>query len=83
MASVFCLPACQRDSRVNLRRWASEDARLHAVACVRGGGMIGLFGVPDGELPANTLLLRNVGLKGGPAPVRAYLPDLPDLLDLA
>lgn len=58
----------------------TEDARLQAVASVRDGGMIGLLGVPHGDLPVDSLFWRNVGLKGGPAPVRAYLPHLLDLV---
>ena len=58
----------------------TEDARLQAVDCVRDGGMIGLLGVPHGDLPVDSLFWRNVGLKGGPAPVRAYLPHLLDLV---
>ena len=58
----------------------TEDARLQAVDCVRAGGMIGLLGVPHGDLPVDSLFWRNVGLKGGPAPVRAYLPHLLDLV---
>ncbi|MGB7963660.1 MAG: zinc-dependent alcohol dehydrogenase family protein [Propionicimonas sp.] len=58
----------------------TEDARLQAVKCVRSGGMIGLLGVPHGELPVDSLFWRNVGLRGGPAPVRAYLPHLLDLV---
>lgn len=54
----------------------TEDARLQAAASVRDGGMIGLLGVPHGDLPVDSLFWRNVGLKGGPAPVRAYLPHL-------
>jgi threonine dehydrogenase-like Zn-dependent dehydrogenase len=58
----------------------TEDARLQAVGCVRDGGNIGLVGVPHGELPVDTLFWRNVGIKGGPAHVRAYLPHLLDLV---
>jgi threonine dehydrogenase-like Zn-dependent dehydrogenase len=58
----------------------TEDARLQAVACVRDGGNIGLVGVPHGELPVNDLFWRNVGVKGGPAHCRAYLPQLLDLV---
>lgn len=58
----------------------TEAARLQAVDCVRDGGMIGLLGVPHGELPVDRLFWRNVGLRGGPAPVRAYLPHLLDLV---
>lgn len=58
----------------------TEDARLQAVGCVRDGGNIGLVGVPHGELPVDQLFWRNVGIKGGPAHVRAYLPQLLDLV---
>lgn len=54
----------------------TEDARDQAVACVRPGGMIGVVGLPHGELPSHDLFWANKGLRGGPAPVRAYLPDL-------
>ena len=43
-------------------------------------GNIGLVGVPHGDLPVNELFWRNVGLKGGPAHCRAYLPALLDLV---
>lgn len=54
----------------------TESARLQAVGAVRDGGSIGLVGVPHGDLPVNELFWRNVGVKGGPAHCRAYLPDL-------
>ncbi|HYI57605.1 MAG TPA: zinc-dependent alcohol dehydrogenase family protein [Microlunatus sp.] len=58
----------------------TEQARLQAVGCVRSGGNIGLVGVPHGELPVNDLFWRNVGIKGGPAHCRVYLPQLLDLV---
>jgi threonine dehydrogenase-like Zn-dependent dehydrogenase len=58
----------------------TQDARDQAVGSVRDGGNIGLVGVPHGELPADQLFWRNVGIKGGPAHVRAYLPHLLDLV---
>ena len=58
----------------------TEGARLQAVGCVRDGGNIGLVGVPHGSLPTDRLFWRNVGIKGGPAHVRAYLPHLMDLV---
>lgn len=43
----------------------------------RPGGMVGFVGVPHGvELPVRRMFDRNVGLAGGMAPVRAYLPEL-------
>lgn len=58
----------------------TESARLQAVGSVRPGGNIGLVGVPHGDLPVNELFWRNVGIKGGPAHVRSYLPHLLDLV---
>lgn len=58
----------------------TEGARLQAVGAVRDGGNIGLVGVPHGDLPVNDLFWRNVGVKGGPAHVRAYLPHLLELV---
>jgi threonine dehydrogenase-like Zn-dependent dehydrogenase len=58
----------------------TEEARLQAVACTRPGGMIGLVGVPHGDLPTDQLFWANKGIRGGPAPVRAYLPHLLDLV---
>jgi threonine dehydrogenase-like Zn-dependent dehydrogenase len=58
----------------------TEEARLQAIGCVRDGGNVGLVGVPHGDLPMNDLFWRNVGVKGGPAHCRAYLPHLLDLV---
>ena len=58
----------------------TEAARLQAVGCVRSGGDIGVVGVPHGELPLDQLFWRNIGIKGGPAHVRAYLPHLLELV---
>ncbi len=58
----------------------TEEARLQALGCVRDGGNVGLVGVPHGDLPVNDLFWRNVGIKGGPAHCRAYLPELLDLV---
>jgi threonine dehydrogenase-like Zn-dependent dehydrogenase len=43
----------------------------------RPGGIVGYVGVPHGvEVPISTLFFRNIGLRGGAAPVRAYIPEL-------
>ena len=43
----------------------------------RPGGQVGWVGVPHlTDLPQEHMFWRNVGLRGGPAPVRAYLADL-------
>jgi len=44
------------------------------------GGNIGLVGVPHGDLPVEQFFWKNVGIKGGPANCRAYLPHLLELV---
>ena len=44
---------------------------------IRAGAIVGNVGLPhDVEIPALGIFVRNVGVHGGPAPVRAYLPEL-------
>src|SRR3954451_21768750 len=54
-----------------------------ALAIARPGSTVGYVGVPHGvELSVGRMFYRNVGVQGGPAPARAYLPDLlGDVLD--
>jgi threonine dehydrogenase-like Zn-dependent dehydrogenase len=48
-----------------------------ALAVVRPGAIVGYVGVPHGvELPVEALFRANKGVQGGPAPARAYLPEL-------
>ena len=49
----------------------------------RPGSTVGYVGVPHGvDLPVETMFFRNVGVQGGPAPARAYIPELlDDVLD--
>jgi threonine dehydrogenase-like Zn-dependent dehydrogenase len=57
----------------------TADSFSTAVALARPGSTVGYVGVPHGiEVPIDTLFFRNVGIKGGSAPVRAYLPELLD-----
>ena len=57
----------------------SHDSVLQALRSARPGGMVGWVGVPHvTDLPQEHMFWKNVGLRGGPAPVRAYLPDLLD-----
>jgi len=52
-------------------------AMVQAVSSARPGGTVGYVGVPHGvELPIRDMFSRNVGVVGGVAPVRAYLPEL-------
>lgn len=61
----------------------TNDSMQQALRSARPGGNIGYVGLPHGvQLDVRLMFGQNVGLKGGLAPVRAYLPDLlPDVLD--
>jgi threonine dehydrogenase-like Zn-dependent dehydrogenase len=53
------------------------ESMLQALRSTRPGGMVGYVGVPHGvELPVKEMFFNLVGLRGGPAPVRRFLPDL-------
>jgi threonine dehydrogenase-like Zn-dependent dehydrogenase len=57
------------------------DAMRQAIGSTRPGGFVGFVGVPHGvEVDGNQLFRSHVGLHGGPAPVRQYLPELIDLV---
>ncbi len=50
-----------------------------AIGVARPGSMAGYVGVPHGvDLPIDELFYRNKGVRGGPAPARAYIPELLD-----
>jgi threonine dehydrogenase-like Zn-dependent dehydrogenase len=58
----------------------TNDSMKGAVRYARPGATVGFVGVPHGvELPVRAMFGRNVGLAGGMAPVRKYLPELLDL----
>ncbi|MFE5618531.1 zinc-dependent alcohol dehydrogenase family protein [Streptomyces sp. NPDC056470] len=63
----------------------TEQSMRTAVAITRDGGSIGYVGVPHGSgtgLDLSVMFDRNIALRGGVAPVRAYIPELlPDVLD--
>ncbi|MFC9839609.1 zinc-dependent alcohol dehydrogenase family protein [Rhodococcus sp. NPDC127530] len=55
----------------------TKDSVLQALRSARPGAMVGWVGAPHvTDLPQQHMFWKNVGLRGGPAPVRAYLPDL-------
>jgi threonine dehydrogenase-like Zn-dependent dehydrogenase len=57
------------------------DAMKTAFAVARAGSTVGFVGVPHGARPpVGQMFSRNVGLAGGMAPVRRYLPGLLDLV---
>ena len=59
-----------------MRRREGVDGHRHRVA--RPGGAVGFVGVPHGAEPIDLgrLFRHNIALRGGVAPVRAYLPEL-------
>ena len=55
----------------------TSESMHQALRSTRPGGNVGFVGVPhDADIPATELFYSHVGLRGGPAPVRAFLPDL-------
>lgn len=59
----------------------TDDAMRTAFGVARPGSTVGFVGVPHGvELPVRTMFAKNVGLAGGMAPVRRYLPELLELV---
>jgi len=59
----------------------TDDSMGTAFAVARPGATVGFVGVPHGvELPVGRMFQKNVGLRGGIAPVRRYLPELLDLV---
>lgn len=55
----------------------TDQSMKTAFAVARPGATVGFVGVPHGvELPVRRMFQKNVGLAGGMAPVRRYLPDL-------
>lgn len=55
----------------------TDGAMRTAFTVARPGSTVGFVGVPHGvELPVRRMFQKNVGLAGGMAPVRRYLPDL-------
>ncbi|MFB7308511.1 zinc-dependent alcohol dehydrogenase family protein [Streptomyces sp. NPDC056192] len=57
----------------------TEQSMQQALRSTRPGGNVGFVGVPHGvAIDGEELFYSHVGLRGGPAPVRAFLPDLID-----
>ncbi|MCF4121713.1 zinc-dependent alcohol dehydrogenase family protein [Antribacter sp. KLBMP9083] len=55
----------------------TQESMRQALHSTRPGGNVGFVGVPhDVAIDGQELFFSHVGLRGGPAPVRAYLPDL-------
>jgi len=50
-----------------------------AFSVARVGSIVGAVGAPHGvEVPIETVIFRNIGLRGGVSPVRRYIPELLD-----
>jgi threonine dehydrogenase-like Zn-dependent dehydrogenase len=59
----------------------TAESMTQAIRSTRPGGFVGFVGVPHGvEIPGADLFYSHVGLRGGPAPVRRFLPELIDLV---
>lgn len=59
----------------------TQESMQQAMQSARPGSMVGFVGVPHGvEFDGQSLFFAQVGLLGGPAPVRRFLPHLMDLV---
>jgi len=59
----------------------TDDAMKQAFTVARPGSTVGFVGAPHGvELPVRRMFVKNIGLAGGMAPVRRYLPELLELV---
>nr|MDT0663949.1 zinc-binding dehydrogenase [Micromonospora sp. DSM 115978] len=55
----------------------TTESNETAFAVARPGSIVGRVGVPhDVQVDASGTFYRNVGMRGGPAPARAYQPEL-------
>jgi len=54
-----------------------EETLNLAVNVARPGGSVGFVGAPHAStIPLGRMFAQNIGVRGGLAPARAYLPDL-------
>ncbi|MFI6936181.1 zinc-dependent alcohol dehydrogenase family protein [Streptomyces sp. NPDC050287] len=59
----------------------TSEAMRQALSSARPGGNVGFVGVPhEVQIDGQELFFSHVGLRGGPAPVRRFLPELIDLV---
>ncbi|MBU7600798.1 zinc-dependent alcohol dehydrogenase family protein [Streptomyces sp. P38-E01] len=57
----------------------TQESMSQALHSTRPGGNVGFVGVPhEVAVDGQELFFSHIGLRGGPAPVRRYLPDLID-----
>lgn len=59
----------------------TDQSMRTAFEIARPGSTVGFVGVPHGvELPVRRMFQKNIGLAGGMAPTRRYMPELLDLV---
>jgi threonine dehydrogenase-like Zn-dependent dehydrogenase len=59
----------------------TDQSMQQAIQSARPGAFVGFAGVPHGvSISGDQLFFSHVGLRGGPAPVRHFLPQLIDLV---
>lgn len=59
----------------------TQESMTQALRSTRPGGCVGIVGVPHGvDIPGQELFSSHVGIRGGPAPARRFLPELIDLV---
>jgi len=64
-----------------LERVDTQESMMQAICSTRPAGSVGYVGVPHGvELNGEKLFSAHVHIRGGPAPVRRYLPELINLV---
>jgi len=57
----------------------TEQSMSTAIGIARPGSVVGFVGVPHGvELPVTRMFRKTIGVHGGPAPARVYIPELLD-----
>lgn len=55
----------------------TDEAMQTAFAVSRPGSTVGFVGLPtDVVVPVGTMIFKNIGLRGGVAPARVYIPEL-------
>ena len=55
----------------------TNQSMATAFAVTRPGSIVGAIGAPHGVVvPIETVIFRNIGLRGGVSPARTYLPEL-------
>lgn len=61
----------------------TDSSMETAFGVARVGSVVGAVGAPhDVVVPINTVIFKNIGLRGGVSPARRYIPELlPDVLD--